>query len=125
MRSSGVALSYRVEGDQVIIVTPSGELRLRGRASLGRASIGGSKAALTLAASLIMAVLMVVEYPPWDLRAGFAISIAYYGVLLGLAFAAYLSADALRPRVALVVEGEWGRRAFILEAAITQDLAKD
>jgi hypothetical protein len=114
LRAEGLAISYRVEGGEVVLVTPGGELRLRGSASLGRASLGGSRALASLAISLALAALMVASYPPWSLRAGFAITVAYYGILLGLAFAAYLSADAARPRRAVIVSGPGYRRAFIL-----------
>ena len=50
----------------------------------------------------------------WSLTADFAITIAYYGILLALVFAAYLSADAARPRRAVIVEGPGYRRAFIV-----------
>jgi len=101
VRAEGFALSYEVREEEVVIRTPSGEVVIRGRARLGSASIGGGRAVAT-------------AYPPWSLRAGFAITIAYYGILLALAFAAYLSADAARPRKAVIVEGPGYRKAFIM-----------
>jgi len=114
VKAEGLATGYRVDGDSVVVETPAGELRVKGRAIEGRASLGGGKAAAALVVSLLLAALMIAGYPPWSLRAGFAISVAYYGVLLGLAFAAYLSADAARPRRAVIVEGPGYRRAFIV-----------
>jgi len=114
VRAEGFALSYEVRGEEVVIRTPSGEAVMRGRARPGRASIGGGRAIAALAASLLIMALLLTAYPPWSLRAGFAITIAYYGILLALAFAAYLSADAARPRKAVIVEGPGYRKAFIM-----------
>jgi len=121
VRAEGFALSYEVRGEEVVIRTPSGEVVIRGRATLGSASIGGGRAVAALAASLLLMALLLTAYPPWSLRAGFAITIAYYGVLLALVFAAYLSADAARPRRAVIVEGPGYRRAFIVTNKVEEE----
>jgi len=121
VRAEGFALSYEVRGEEVVIRTPSGEAVMRGRARPGRASIGGGRAIAALAASLLIMALLLTAYPPWSLRAGFAITIAYYGILLALAFAAYLSADAVRPRRAVIVEGPGYRRAFIVTNKVEEE----
>ncbi|PVU73336.1 hypothetical protein DDW07_01680 [Acidilobus sp. SCGC AC-742_E15] len=121
VRAEGLALSYEVRGEEVVIRTPSGEVVIRGRVRLGSASLGGNRAVAALAASLVIIALLLKAYPPWSLRADFAITIAYYGVLLALAFAAYLSADAVRPRRAVIVEGPGYRRAFIVTNKVEEE----
>ncbi|MGC9071436.1 MAG: hypothetical protein ACP5HK_01885 [Acidilobus sp.] len=114
MRLVGEALGYRVEGDDVVVFTSVGEVRLRGSLKgTIRLRPGGARAAVALVISITVALGLLIELPfrpSWP----FLIKVGYLGVLAAAAFGAYASIYSLLPRDALVVVADGEELAYIL-----------